>query len=323
MTDHDPSTAGPAGDGYRARFAGVDWLSDVPLDRFDPAPAAPTAAPAADPIRVVRRAALAPDAPLRTIGRARIRDDGVRFVWGDEASFDLVAGERIDWVPGAGWRGALPVSFYSSVAAITLALRGMLPLHVSSVIAHDRAWLIAGAAGAGKSTLAAELIGAGAALLADDLTVISLDPWPVAHRGRPGIRLHPGNRDAFDQRRPAQPANDKSGKLLAWPIARAADRPWPIGGLILLGGAAPVMLSATASAVAYGSILFRPRIFAGLPGRAMLRAGLLALARAVPVALLPRVEAFDAPARAARLRAAFDTIERLGARAMPGPLPAR
>ena len=213
------------------------------------------------------------------------------------------------------------MSFYSSVTAITLALRGMVPLHVSAVVLRERAWLIAGAGGAGKSTLTAELIGAGAALLADDLTAISLDPCPVAHRGRPAIRLHPGNRGAFDAARAPQSAGDASGKLLAWPIARAADRPWPIGGLILLGGKAPAMLSATKSAVAYGSILFRPRILAGLPTHAALRAGLLALARSVPVALLPRVVGFDAPARTARLRAALDTIDRLDARAVAGRAP--
>ena len=83
--------AADVGLAHHERFAGLDWLSDVPLDGFDPASHA-----AADPIRVMRRAALAPDAPLRTIGRARIRDDGVRFVWGDEACFDLIGGRRID-----------------------------------------------------------------------------------------------------------------------------------------------------------------------------------------------------------------------------------
>lgn len=67
-------------------------------------------------------------------------------------------------------------------------MRGMLPLHASSVVLHDKAWLFAGASGAGKSTLTAKLLKAGARLLADDLTPLTLAPTPVAWRGRPALR---------------------------------------------------------------------------------------------------------------------------------------
>ncbi len=302
---------------FHARFAGLDWSGDLPLRQFDPADG-----PAPGAISVRRRTASCIMAPHRAVGRASIGADGVRFDCDDEVSFDLESGASIGWVPGPAWRSDLPVSFYSSVAAITLAMRGMLPLHASAVVLHDKAWLIAGPSGAGKSTLTAELVKAGALLLADDLTPLSLALHPVAWRGRPGMRLHPASCEGLAIDGAPEPTEDGRGKLLVRPSLRAADTGWPVGGIVLLGdaigaGQEPEHPEAEHRALAYGSILFRPRILTALPGRAQTRENLLALARTVPMALLPQVRGFDTATQDQRIARALAVIERLAA---SGPL---
>ena len=291
---------------YHARFGGLDWSADVPLDRFDPAP---ESAPAA--IRITRQDRLSMSMASRTVGRARISDNSVRFDWFDEVSFELVDGSRIDWQPGPDWRGRFPVSFFSSMAAITLAWRGILPLHASAVVLNDRAWLVAGNPAAGKSTLAAELVEAGAMLLADDLTALSPGPVPRAWRGRPEMRLHPKTAERIEQVGEPEPTDDERGKLLVRPVSRAVDRAWPVGGILLLSQTAADGLGPGETAIAVGSLLFRPKIVSALPGRALVRAGLLELARTVPMAIVPPVSGFSRQEREARATSVFGAIARL------------
>lgn len=291
---------------FHARFAGLDWSSDLRLDQFDAAQGA-----AAGAIAVGRQPATRITEPLHTVGRASIAADGVRFDCDDEVSFDCHGGASVGWVPGPAWQGRLPVSFYSSVAAITLAMRGMLPMHASSVVLAGKAWLIAGQSGAGKSTLVAELLQAGAHFLADDLTPLTPAAEPLAWRGRPAMRLHPATCEGMALDGRPEPTGDERGKLLARPSMRAADTSWPVGGILVLASAMGDQPSPGQKAVAYGSILFRPRIVTALPNRAVIREGLLGLARAVPMVVLPQVQGFDPRSRAERAERALAAIARL------------
>lgn len=298
---------------FHARFAGLDWSADVPLDQFDPAPV-----PTAGAIAVTRQDAPRLGAPLARVGRAVIAADGVSFDCAGEVCFELQDGNSIGWIPGPEWSGRLPVSFFSSMAAITLAWRGIVPLHASTVVLHDKAWLIAGGSGGGKSTLTAELLGHGAQLLADDLTPLAPGKVPHALPGRPAMRLHPETCRLIELTGPPEECDDGRGKLLARPLARAADRAWPIGGIILLGDALKPNPNEVDRALAYGSFLFRPKIVSALPGRVRIREGLLGLARSVPMALVPEVRQFDSETRSRRAERALSVIEGLAAKRVHG-----
>ena len=168
---------------------GLVWQADVGLDHF---------APCTDDTRRVdvslsRVDALAARAALTTINRGFVYRDGIRFIWDDVVTFDMYDGCRVDYLPGLGWQGALPPCFFSTVAALILAWRGAVPIHGSTVMIDNRAIMICGASGAGKSTFAAALVTQGARLVADDLSVITHSPSGgfLVQPGRPTLRLHP------------------------------------------------------------------------------------------------------------------------------------
>ena len=82
-------------------------------------------------------------------------------VWSHE---NPEAPERIQWIVGAGF-------------CAMLLRRGTIPWHAAALAFDDKAILIMGGSGTGKSTTAMALIAAGARLLADDLVA------PAAEEG--------------------------------------------------------------------------------------------------------------------------------------------
>ncbi len=76
--------------------------------------------------------------------------------------------------------------------ATALHLRGVPVLHAAAVVVDGEAILMAGAAGAGKSTLTAALVGRGMPLLAEDLAVLAFGTNAIAvQAGYPRLRLCP------------------------------------------------------------------------------------------------------------------------------------
>jgi hypothetical protein len=69
--------------------------------------------------------------------------------------------------------------------------RGMLPLHGSAIIAEGKAIIFSGISGIGKSTLAAAFIKKGYKLLADDVSVVTINisGKPIVHPGYPQMKL--------------------------------------------------------------------------------------------------------------------------------------
>jgi len=153
---------------------------DVVLELVDALPA-PIAA------RVRYRAGAADDVGARV----EIVDDvrgHVAFRYGDGSAIDVDPRVRPARIRAAIAPGQvledLTAYLYGPVLGFLLRARGQLALHASCVRIHGGAVLIAGDAGAGKSTTAAALATRGYTVLSDDLTALTLDDaaataWPA------------------------------------------------------------------------------------------------------------------------------------------------
>ena len=294
---------------HRASAFGLTWHSDIALDGFDPSPATTDTTL---PVCVRHVAALADRGAGRALNRGLLYPDGIRFGWDDEVVFDMIDGDRIDYLPGPAWRGALPPAFYSTIAALTIAWRGAIPFHACTVAIDGCAVLIAGRSGAGKSSLTAGLLGIGARLVADDLSVIRVasghaNPRIEVLRGRPTMRQHPEIAARIDADLRVAVHGDPRGKWLVRPRARAADEALPLAGLVMLTGQ-PLVLDARAKLAALTAHLFRPRWLAALPDQASRGRALLTIAAAIPMTSFPAIATFDPHDQEDRAHRALDRI---------------
>ena len=302
MATPPPLQSGP----HLARAFGVLWNADLALRHFDRAETGEVPGPA---ITVRRVAELPSRQGIARRQRGQIFADGFRFAWESEATFDFHAPNRIDYLPGPDWHGSLPDSFYSTAAALALCWNGMLPIHASAVEWRGQAYLLAGKAGAGKSTLTAELLAHGARLVGDDLTVLApatgggFEVLP----GRPAMRLHPDTADAVAASAREAVPQDPRGKLLVRPVARSTASRLPLAGIILLGGLTG-RLSPLQAVRMLPPHQFRPRWSALIPGHGQRLAWLVELAGTVPVTGLSALSGFDDAARLRRFEAAIAAL---------------
>lgn len=112
--------------------------------------------------------------------------DGIQaaFVGGAEALsvFDRSTSTGVHWV-----RDAAAIREYDKPAPLRLLLswwletRGVTLVHGAAVGTDDGAALLAGAAGAGKSTTALACLAAGLRYVADDYCAVATDPEPTVH----------------------------------------------------------------------------------------------------------------------------------------------
>jgi hypothetical protein len=281
---------------FHAEAFGLRWRSDILLPDFDPADAAVVGIGA--PIEVVRVDRL-PDRGLgRPINRGLVYDDGIRFLWNREVGFDMHDGTRIAYAPGPDWTGEMPACFYGTVAALTAAWRGLVPLHACAVELDGRAVLIAGEAGAGKSTLAAQMVASGASFVADDLTVVAVTAGAIAvMRGRRTMRLHPDTAARLKTSEASPIAGDNRGKWLVSPQRRCLGSRLDPSAILLLEGATPGRL---APPIRLFSHVFRRQWMNALPMREALMADVLAITAAMPLIAYPPQDAFDPATRARR-----------------------
>lgn len=102
-------------------------------------------------------------------GRLRLEVPGV-------ATFLACDGREVTIAAHAGGdEQDIRLFLYGSVLAAILQQRGVLTVHASSITDGERAVLLSGTSGEGKSTLAASMVHRGYQLLSDDLTAIRLD----------------------------------------------------------------------------------------------------------------------------------------------------
>ena len=292
---------------FDARAYGLNWVSDIALDQFEPADAHDV-----PDVTVHRVAALPHREPVAQVRAGAVFADGTRFPWHRQAVFDMIDGDTIGYAPGATWSGVLPHAFYGTVVAHLLAWRGIIPLHACAVEIDGRAVLIAGGAGAGKSSLTAGLIAQGAALVSDDLSAIAFDPadgGAFAVPGRTTIRLDPTVARWIDGEVLNVPAHDTRGKTVVRPVPRRHGK-LPLAGMIALGMPVGVVAPVTAASL-LAAHLFRPAWLAALPNHAARQRALLALGMALPVRGFPAISGGGAVAHAERARAALALVRKL------------
>jgi hypothetical protein len=104
----------------------------------------------------------------------------------------------------------------SQALPLAATLRGFEVVHASGVVLDDGAVLIAGPAGAGKSSLAAALLRTGGRLLSDDAVALELsDGALVAHAGSVALQLRPAEHERLSAEERAalgDPAGSLEGK---------------------------------------------------------------------------------------------------------------
>jgi hypothetical protein len=164
------------------------------IDSVVPLPAAPLAGNEGDVARVSW-------ADLGSVTRDLHARDVTASVTEAETALDLPGAGTflvrrgteilVDPDPGAG-DALLQLALLGPVLAALLQQRGTLVLHASAVEVDGAAVGFLGARGAGKSTMAAALLGRGYPLLADDILAVSLQAGrPQALPGFPQLKLWP------------------------------------------------------------------------------------------------------------------------------------
>lgn len=135
-----------------------------------------------------------PDVNIR---RGILEGGDANLVIAEAGSFAVRGGREIivDAAPHIPER-SIRLFLLGSAMGLLLHQRGLFPLHANAFALNGRAVAIAGAPGAGKSTLAAWLLRDGLDLLGDDVLALEVEPDRVlALPGPPRVRLW---REALD-----------------------------------------------------------------------------------------------------------------------------
>jgi hypothetical protein len=147
-------------------------------------------------------------------GRLRLEQDGVRVYEDDDAG--TVASVLLD----------------VSTAQLRRASRGGLLLHAAAVAWRGRPVLVPAPSAAGKTTLAAWLVAAGAGYMSDDLAYVREGTHAVEGFARP-LHVRPASREALAAAWPgwpgtAQVVHGPRAQLVRVPAGRAARGPSPL-----------------------------------------------------------------------------------------------
>lgn len=144
--------------------------------------------------------------------------DGTKF-WIDETASHIVVEQ-----PSHYSVEDVVTYLVGPVFGFLLRLRGVTCLHGSTVVIEGRAVALLGPAGAGKSTLTAQLLRHGARLVSEDVSPIVqvADRFDVLP-GFPFVKLWPESADRFGDSRPLTPNWDKryldaTGQLVDGPV---------------------------------------------------------------------------------------------------------
>jgi hypothetical protein len=113
--------------------------------------------------------------------------------WPDTDAYQIDDGCRITVQPFFNTpESEIILSLLGLVSALLLMQRGIFSLHGSAVVVNNKAFIFIGEKGQGKSTMASQMVAAGATLLTDDLAAIDIkDTGNFVRPGFPDIKLWP------------------------------------------------------------------------------------------------------------------------------------
>jgi hypothetical protein len=165
-------------------------------------------------------------------------EDGFLYSIRDYATFLISNGNTILVEPLTDEKEKWQMYLLGSVMGALLQQRGFLTLHGSAVLINEKAHLILGPSGMGKSSIAMALQQKGHLFLTDDICAIKNDAVGIAH-------LYPGSRhtklwkDAIDRLQVGQDnmANVRNGlpKFRLTLEDSCAEEAYPIARIFLLG----------------------------------------------------------------------------------------
>jgi hypothetical protein len=170
-------------------------------------------------------------APVRV---DRTSDGALAIVFGRHGCFRICAGAtRVTCAPRpdaepARWRRFL----LDTVLWCTALLHGHVAMHAGAVVGRSGAVAIIAGTGGGKTSLAAEFVRRGAALLSDDILVLTSDDAVFGHPGPRVMNLDPRSSSSL-RRAIGRPLATLDGDLW-FEVARAAGAPATLRAVILL-----------------------------------------------------------------------------------------
>lgn len=199
----------------------VDWGDDL-LDAASPPPGD------------VIAASVDGDADERWWYRATEADDGYRIRFHECGEFVITPDLTSVRIRRArsGRTELLPILMAGTVSAFLLALSGKTVLHASAVTVDGAALAFVGHSGRGKSTMAALMCLAGAALVTDDVLVVGAGPRVMCRGGAAGLRLRPAAAVlAADQ--PDAPTRATADERLSFTPQLAGRHAHPLGAIVI------------------------------------------------------------------------------------------
>lgn len=172
----------------------------------------------------------------------QFEDGAARVSWKDHFEFHVSAdGARVRWRRLVGIPDEVLFTYLlNQVLSHCLALRGVEPLHATSVVVNGRAIAIMGDSGYGKSTLAAALIRRGCPLLTDDVLVLEdLGNGMQAYPSLARLKLRPDSADAaFARRRSLQMNTFTDKMILPLSASEHAGNEVPLGAIFVIPSSA-------------------------------------------------------------------------------------
>lgn len=262
---------------------GMRVRSELPLDA--PAPSTP-----GDPDVELRLAADAPFPAEPEAGElishletaagpvtAWLTRAGLLIRFGDAFAYTLTPdGRRLDAYVGDGDPRLTGTLAAGTVLSFVLGVRGIPVLHASAVAVGDRTIAVAGASGAGKTTLATLLCLAGGSIVSDDVLRVELvDGRVVCWSGTTTLRLRPWVADLAEGFGGETVTATADGRTAVAP--RAIEGPRPLDALLVLERSDVFAIERMRARDALVALLSHPR-FAGWKSSEPMRGAFGALA---------------------------------------------